>query len=158
MEPVMLDEDEAIERYEKLLNEFEVFLESKKLSYKTINAHLQRLGFYIFNYLINYELYEWGDEDNDGKIGYSPLYLIDDEYLDEFLGDFYIRKVINSSVTNIKKYVATFSKYIDFLVFKNILTKNESKYYKNFLKEEKEEWMEKMRLYDDPEVSIEDIF
>ncbi len=30
MEPVMLDEDEAIERYEKLLNEFEVFFGEQK--------------------------------------------------------------------------------------------------------------------------------
>ena len=153
MEVLNLTRDEAIERYEELLDEFYEYLKTKNLTQKTINLHCNRLGFYIFYYLMDYELYDY---DTD-LFSYSPFYIVNEHYIDNFLGNFYIRKVLSSSVSDLKGYITAFNKYIDFLEDKRLIDKNDKKVLKNGIKLYKDIWIYKMEAYDNPEYSFEDI-
>jgi len=153
MELLNLTRDEAREKYEELLDEFYEYLETKNLTQKTINLHCNRLGFYIFYYLIDYELYDY---DTD-LFSYSPFYVVSDHHIDNFLGNFYIRKVLSSSVSDLKGYIVAFNKYIDFLEYKGLINKNGKKDLKDDIKLYKDEWINKMEVYNNPKYSFEDI-
>ncbi len=85
---------------EKLIEEFSKWLESKKLSKKTIEKHLYNSDFYINEFLLYYE----SQEPKDGM-----------EYIDGFLGDFFIRKCMWSSKATIKENATSLKKFYQFM-------------------------------------------
>lgn len=86
-----------------LLNKFELFISvEKKLSQETINKHLNNLDFFLNVYLNRYE-----------RI--SPTAVSESEITD-FLGNFYIRKVIDGTKSGLLSFIPSIKKFYRFLL------------------------------------------
>ena len=125
---------------QKLLTDFESWLESSGLSEKTLKNHLSNIDFYINEYL----LYEDAVEAKDGVDSVS-----------DFLGYWFIKKAMWASQSSIKANASSFKKFYSFLLEKGLIEPDDLKELKETLKEEMTEWLETVERYDDP--SIEDI-
>ena len=116
----------------KLLNDFRCWLQNKKLVDKTINNHISNVNFYINEFLLYYEAYE-------AKEGYNLI--------DMFLGNWFIRKAIWASCTNIKTNAASLKKFYTFMFEKGYISSEDLKELKEIIKEEMEEWLENLKRY-----------
>ena len=127
---------------QKLLTDFESWLESSGLSDKTIKNHLLNVDVYINEYL----LYEDAIEAKDGVDGYT---------VSMFLGYWFIKKALWSSKSSIKSTATSLKKFYSFLFEKGLIDKEDLKELKETIKEEMTDWLETMDRYTDP--SIEDM-
>jgi site-specific recombinase XerD len=125
---------------QKLLTDFESWLESSGLSEKTIKNHLSNIDFYINEYL----LYEEAVEAKDGVDSVS-----------DFLGYWFIKKAMWASQSSIKANASSLKKFYTFLRSKGLIEPNDLQELKETIKEGMTEWLETLKRYDDP--SIEDI-
>ena len=125
---------------QKLLTDFESWLESSGLSEKTIRNHLSNIDFYINEYL----LYEDAIEAKDGVDSVS-----------DFLGYWFIKKAMWSSKSSIKSTATSLTKFYSFLLEKGLIDKDDLNSLKETIKEGMTDWLETLERYDDP--SIEDI-
>jgi hypothetical protein len=118
----------------ELLNEFEAWQKAKKLSGSTINNHIRNIDFYINEYL----LYEEIKQAKDGvrKVGM-------------FLGDWFIRKAMWSSVNQIKNNATSLKKFYSFMFEKGFIAKEELDYLNDIIKEQMPKWLAAMEHYDD---------
>lgn len=116
----------------KYLDEFEKWLNEKKLTEKTINNHVSNVDLYINNYLVYYEVIPME------KGGYE---------LDEFFSDWFIRKCTWSTGNATKLTVASLKKFYQCM---NELNHIEDDIYKHICKEIKEnieDWIDKVEDY-----------
>jgi site-specific recombinase XerD len=128
---------------EKTLEGFKNYLKAKKLSNKTIEKHFDNISFYINEYL----LYEDALQPHEG---------IDN--VGDFLGYWFIKKTMWSSVSSIKENIASLKHFYTYL---NTIGKIDSKQLlalKEEIKENKEIWFETSKRYDDPDTDFEDIW
>ena len=86
---------------EKLLNKFHDYLVEKGLTQRTIKEHVSNIDFYINEYLLYY----------DANLPQEGIFKIDG-----FLGDWFPRKALWSSVTSVKNYIASFKKFYSWMV------------------------------------------
>ena len=94
--------EKQAQKMEKLLDKFQHYLmHEKNLSKSTADNHCDRIGFFFFQYLQNY----------------TDLYITDvnAEVIDEFLGNWYIRKVMNGGKSDVRPTLTAFKKFYQYL-------------------------------------------
>ena len=135
--------NEIRESNDKHLESYAKWLEDKKLSTKTINKHLNNVDFYINYYLTYYDA-------NDVTSGcYS---------IDGFLGNFFIRKALWSSVPQIKSTAASIKKFYQCMKEQGVVEEESYEYLCETIKENMDEWQNKMRAYDNLEYDEDEFF
>ena len=143
------DYDEMVERISSknkaTLLKFEAYLQKKKLSVKTIKQHSSNIAFYGNSFIMNYA-------DEEMTVDKAPF------YINTFLGSWFIRKCMWASQPSIKSYITSFKKFYGWLHEEGSLTTEDHKEFLQMIKDEKDEWLETMRKYDDSDVDFEDIF
>ena len=125
------------------LDGFEGYLQGKKLSKKTVVRHVDNIDFHINAFLLHYEAEEAATGVH--QVGY-------------YLGDWFTRKAMWASVTSIKSYITSLKHFYTFMQTIGQVTHGDLAEMKAVIKEEKEEWLEALRKYDDPDVDFEDIW
>lgn len=126
-----------------VIDGFMKYLELKSLSEKTVNKHVSNIDFYINDFL----LYE---EPLEPKEGISMLNF--------FLGYWFIRKALWASVTSIKENITSLKHFYTYLHQNGDVTSEELYDMKQDIKENKDEWFETLRAFDDPNVDLEDLW
>jgi len=111
---------------EKLLKKFNDYLVKKALSQKTIKEHVSNIDFYINEYLLYY----------DANLPQEGIFKING-----FLGDWFPRKALWASVTSVISYLASFKKFYSWLVDQGLNTTEDLKEMKEWIKEDKDEWI-----------------
>ena len=135
--------EEIKKENDKILNQFSKFLASKKLGKKTIDKHVSNIEFYINDFL----LYE------------EPLKAKEGVYkLDYFLGYWFIRKAMWASVFSIKENIASLKHFYTFMHEIGQIKIDELLEMKEEIKDSKDEWLETIRRYDDPDIDLEDVW
>ena len=122
------------------LSTFRKWLKDKKLADKTINNHINNVDFYINHYLSYYI-------PQDIKAGcYS---------INGFLGDFFIRKAMWSSCSQIKSTAASIKKFYACMLEHSVIEKDDYDELCEDIKEDMDEWLETMRRSDEAMNSID---
>ena len=126
-------EYEAIlQRNKQLINTFVDKLEAEALADKTINTHARNISFFANTFLIDY--HEIGVEE-----GYS--------HIDDFLGDWFIRKASWPTESSINNNCASFKKFYKFLADENIISKEIYDEVKDTIKHSREDWINSVNYY-----------
>jgi len=128
---------------ERLLKEFEVWLQSSGLSKKTIQNHVLNIDFYINEYL----LYEDATEARDGVHAVGM-----------FLGFWFIKKAMWSSRASLKGNAASLKKFYTFLEVNGMIDTEDLTELTLTIKEGMPDWLETLERYEDPSTSIEDVW
>jgi len=118
----------------KLLDDFGAWLrDEKQLAEDTIGKHVYNIEFYINDFL----LYEEANEAKDGacKIGM-------------FLGDWFIRKAMWSSINQIKSNAASLKKFYTFICEKGWTEQEDIDDLNDIIKEEMPDWIVEMKRFD----------
>ena len=126
---------------ERLLNEFEAWLQASGLSGKTISNHLSNIDFYINEFL----LYDDATEAKDGAGA-----------VDMFLGYWFIKKAMWASQSSIKSNATSLKKFYTFMHEKGLIDKEDISDLKETIKEKMPEWLATLGRYDDP--SVEEVW
>ncbi len=126
-----------------VLDGFRKYLELKKLSEKTVNKHVYNIDFYINDFL----LYEEPLKPREGV-----------NMLNSFLGYWFIRKALWASVTSIKENITSLKHFYSCLHQNGDVTSEELYEMKQDIKENKDEWLETLRAFDDPNTDLEDLW
>lgn len=126
---------------QRLLDEFEKWLNSSGLSEKTIGNHLSNIDFYANDYL----LYEDATEAKDGV-----------DSVGMFLGYWFIKKAMWASQSSIRGNAASLKKFYTFMLEKGLIDKDDLADLKEMIKEDMPEWLATLSRYDD--LSIEDVW
>lgn len=124
---------EIVTENKTILDEFENWLENKKLSIKTINNHVNNIDFFINIYLVHYEPIK--AENGATEIG-------------SFLGDFFIRKAMWATRNNIMENIASFKKFYTFMMEVNKTSIDDFIAMKEIIKSEREEWIYSLEQFD----------
>ena len=117
-----------------ILKQFAVWLLEKQLSESTIKNHVSNIDFYVNEFL----LYEEAIEAKDGAY-----------QIDRFLGYWFIRKAMWSSVSQIKSNAASLKKFYTFMHEKNYIKQEELEQLNDRVKEDMPEWIDTMKRYDE---------
>lgn len=126
--------DEIRNQNNVLLGDFEKWLNSKKLSDKTIIKHVQNVDFFINSYLTYYE----------------PVHAYEGvEKVSEYLGDWFIRKSLWSNKTSILSNIASLKKFYQYMLEIKKITKEDLIFLNDTIQEEKEYWIEAVEIYND---------
>lgn len=133
------------EEYEKKCDEIreenrrylEIFAEDLKgLSTKTIRTHLGNVDFYINVYLPR----------EDALSMESGV-----DYIDSFLGYYFIRKCMWSTPSTIKSNAASIKKFYKSMMDHGIIAKESYEHLCSVIKENIEIWQEDCAIYNDPD-------
>ena len=133
MEDYEIESNKEIEKNKKLLEDFATWLKESNLTEKTINKHIDNVGFYINDYL----LYSSVIKAKDG---------IDEIY--EFLGDWFIRKVMWSSKAEIKSNASSLKKFYIFMESRGVINDAQLEELKTTIKTCLPDWLESMQNYE----------
>ena len=137
----------------QLIQEFAKYLEEKGLSKRTIHNHASNVEFFLNYYLVNYEEKEI-EEDK-----YLPCEAKDGiYYLDQFFGDYFIRKALWSDEKATKQSIASLKKFYLFLKEKGVIDEYDYKEFLDEIKQNKNKWIELINVYNDPNISIEEFY
>ncbi len=118
----------------KLLKHFAIWLQEKQLSESTISNHVNNIDFFVNEFL----LYE---EAIEAKNGVSQIGM--------FLGYWFIRKALWSSVSQIKSNTASLKKFYTFMFEKGYIQKDSLNNMNAIIKEEMPDWIATMKRYDE---------
>lgn len=122
-----------IEDNEKYIDCFYDYLDEKGLTDRTISNHLYNVSFYLNNFLLYYE----------------PLHMKDGCYhLDAFLGNWFIRKAMWSSVGTIKSTAASIKKFYACMLENDLIEREDYQNLVMTIKKNKDRWIETMEEYD----------
>jgi len=137
-------ENSAIKEHNSnILEKFEDHLKKQKLSSKTIEKHLFNIDFYI----------------NDFLLYYDPIPAKDGiTMVNSFLGDWFIRKAMWASVNTINQNATSLKKFYSFMYQEGEVLPEDVMQLNEDIKESKNEWIEKIKKYDDPNLDFEDIW
>lgn len=150
MEPVMDEygkfEAECEKRREEnhiFITGFTRYLQNKRLAEKTIKKHVGNIEFYINDYL----LYESPEKAADGisQVNY-------------FFGYWFIRKAMWASPTSIKENITSLKHFYSYMNKIGQVSNEELSDLKGEIKENKDEWIETVQRYDDPDIDREDVW
>ncbi len=125
------------------LNEFTEYLTQKELAEKTIQKHVTNIDFYLNTYLHHEAPLSAGDGT---------------KYIHHFLGYWFIYKALWSSEARIKENITSFKHFYKFMLGKSYITADQHSELLLDIKENKEDWFQAMKEYDDPDSSFEDIW
>lgn len=120
----------------KLLTLFEEDLNASGLSKKTISRHLSNVDFYINTYLLR-------EGDNSMEYGLQAI--------DDFLGDFFIRKCMWSTPGNIKSTAASIKKFYKCMLEHGKITKEQFQFLCSVIREGMDTWQNDCAIYNDPD-------
>ncbi len=126
---------------QRLLIEFEVWLQASGLSKKTIENHVSNVDFYVNEYL----LYEDAVEARDGAIS-----------IGDFLGYWFIKKTMWASRTSIRSNATSLKKFYSFMLEKRLIDEEELLDLKQAITDRMPEWLATLERYND--LSIEDVW
>ncbi len=126
-----------------ILERFERYLGDKKLSKATIDKHVGNIDFFTNDFLLYYE--PIAAKDGSSQVGC-------------FLGDWFIRKAMWASVTSIKENITSIKKFYQFMLEIGEIDNDEFAELKEEIKECKDDWIKKVRMYDNPDIDIEEIW
>lgn len=121
-----------------VLQDFAAWLRQSKLTTKTIQRHIDNIDLYINEFL----LYEDALTAKDGVL-----------HIGEFLGYWFIKKAMWSSVAQIKNNAASLKKFYTFMHQKGQIDHNDLDELKAIIKEEMPEWIATMKRYDNPSIT-----
>lgn len=137
-----MDYDQYLEECEKikkknyaLLDLFGEDLTNAGLKEKTINRHLSNVDFFINTFLIRMDALPMEE-------GISML--------DEYLGDFYIRKCLWSTPKNIRSTAASIKKFYKCMLDHGEIEKVDYDSLCDCIKVSMEDWQEECAIYNDP--------
>jgi site-specific recombinase XerD len=142
--PVEVELETNINRNNKILKEFSSWLKEKKLTQNTIKKHVNNMEFFSNEYLT-----------------FSEIIPIEKgiDYIDNFLGDFFIKKVFWSTPTTIKSFSASFKKFYSFLNEKECIEKSKFTLMNKIIRENLETWIQRLCDYENKEIkNIDDIW
>lgn len=120
-------------RNEKFLKEFAKWLDEKGLTEKTKRKHFSNVDFYINDFLNYYDVYKMED----------GIFEIDD-----FLGDWFIRKCLWSSRNSIKETAASIKKFYQCMMEFKHIEEDDYKKLCDVIKNNMEIWLDTMDDYD----------
>ena len=121
---------------DSLLTLFREDLKKAGLADKTINRHLTNVDFYINEYLIR----------TDALSIESGVTMIDD-----FLGNFFIRKCMWSTPANIKTTATSIKKFYKCMLDHEKIAKEDYGLLCTIIKDSLEIWQEDCAIYNDPD-------
>lgn len=124
--------EKIIDENQKYLEMFADYLEGEGLADKTIKRHLKHVEFYINEFLCDYEPHSLD----------AGCYQVD-----AFLGDWFIRKAMWSSVETIKENCASLKKFYKLMLENDVISKDDYKELTRQIKENKEVWLENVETY-----------
>lgn len=125
-------------RNETYLDEFSEDLINAGLKEKTINRHFQNADFYINIYLLRKGPLEM-------KCG-TASFMIDD-----FLGNFFIRKCAWSTPGTIKSTAASIKKFYNSMLQRGYIDESDYKELIETIKYNMDNWLEDCEIYNDPD-------
>lgn len=131
------------EENDTFLTGFTQYLENKKLSKKTVDKHVSNIDFYINEYL----LYETPQHASEGITA-----------LDDFLGYWFIRKAMWSTPTTVKENITSLKYFYSYFNQIGLIDDGELSEMKADIKENKTEWIETVKRYNDPDGDFEEIW
>lgn len=117
----------------ELLELFETDLAG--LSEKTIQRHLRNVDFYINTYLLR-----------EGALSFKD----GTEYIDSYLGDFFIRRCMWSTPGSIKSTAASIKKFYKCMLDHKKIEKDQYQLLCETIKENMEQWRFDCEMYNDP--------
>ena len=117
----------------KILEGFDAWLKAKRLTDQTIREHMNNIDFFINHFL----LYEDAYEAKDGVFK-----------VDAFLGYWFIRKTMWSSVNQIKANAASLKKFYTFMFEKGEIEQDDLDDLRETIKEEMPNWIAAMNQYE----------
>lgn len=139
-----MDYDIYLEKCEDIKNTnnslLEFFCDDLKkagLTDKTINRHLSNVDFFINQYLIR----------TDALSMESGITMIDD-----FLGNFFIRKCMWSTPANIKTTATSIKKFYKCMLDHEKITKQDYELLCAIIKDSMDTWQEDCAVYNDPDL------
>ena len=130
--------DEIRMRNETYLEELQEELLKDGFKYKTVNRHLRNVDFYINTYLLREEPLEM-------IVGASYL------YIDEFFGDFFIRKCMWSTPGKIKSTAESIKKFYKSMFQRGHIEKLDYVELTEIIKDSIYTWLEDCEIYNDPD-------
>jgi len=119
------------EQNKELLLSFGATLTEKGLSTKTIEKHLENTNFYINEFLCCYEPIE-------AKNGWY--------YIDDFLGDWFVREAMWSSPAQVKENATSIKKFYGWMSEIGMINKEDYKAMCEVIKEEMPIWLENAKF------------
>ncbi len=117
----------------KYITDYEQWLYEKGLVKKTIIKHLNNIDLYINEYLNYYDITRMED-------GISCVY--------SFLNDWFIEKCIWASKNSLKEIATSIKKFYQCMYEKNYVSKDDYKLLCNLIKENMDEFLDQIDLYD----------
>lgn len=104
------------------------------MSDKTIKKHVENIDFFINDFLTYYE----------------PVQACEGIVkVNEFLGDWFIRKAMWSTKTSILSNIASFKKFYQYMLSIKEINKEDLKFLKDTIRKEKEYWIEAVERYNE---------
>ena len=136
-----MDYEKKVKKVEKennaLLEEFRQSMINAGLAESTVNKHLDNANFYINEFLLETEEVYTAAEGC--------------EFIDSFLGDFFIRKCMWSTPSTIKTTASSLKKFYRFMLDKGAIDEEDYAFVCSEIKDNMAEWQEECARYNDPE-------
>lgn len=134
----MEDLDKRLEKNKKrndlFLDEFQDYLTGSGVTGKTINKHLNNISFYLNNFLTYYEDFITMED------GINEV--------DNFLGDFFIRKCMWSSESSIKEFATSIKKFYKCMLENKHIDEKSYTFLCDEIKESMDLWLENLEEYE----------
>lgn len=137
------DYDDYVKECEKIEKENETYIElfyeallEKQLTVKTINRHCNNVAFYLNTYLLR-------EEPKPMKCGCYEI--------DNYLGNFFIRKCMWSTPSNIKTTSTSIKKFYQCMLEQGKIEKQDYLHLCDTIKGKMKEWQEECAIYNDPD-------
>lgn len=132
-----MDREECEKKWNAVREEnnryLDLFADSiKGLSPKTVRTHMSNVDFYINEFLLR-----------QGALGMAAGV----EYIDSFLGDFFIRKCLWSTPTTIRSTAASIKKFYKCMLAHGFIAKGDYDRLCFVIKEEMDVWLEECATY-----------
>lgn len=139
-------------RNDNLIYNFEGWLKRSGLGEKTVKNHVDNISFFLNDFVTYQDISE--DEN------YTTLCHAEDgiKLVGEFLGYWFIRKAMWASESSIKSNITTIKKFYTFMQSLGLISAEELKDLNDEIKEYKQEWIDTVKRYDDPDVDFEDVW
>ena len=136
--------ESTIERNDDLIYNFAKWLKKSGLSEETIRKHINNISFFLNHYLVYQEID--GDIDDDAE---TIVCQAEDgvDFIDDFLGYWFIRKAMWSDERSIKSNITSIKKFYTFMQSLNLISKDDLKFLKEEIKENKDEWIDTVNRY-----------
>lgn len=124
-----------------LIGEFSHWLKKAGLGAATIRGHRFNLDFYLNHFLLYADLLTPADGVR---------------HVDEFLGDWFIRKAMWSNKKTVKANATSLKKFYGFMEERGLIKPEEFVSLKQQIKDELPDWLDAVERYNTPAVDLED--